>query len=38
LPVGAALAMKVEDVFVQYRRLWMRLREKGGKRSMNAGK
>ena len=31
--IGAALAMKVEDVFVQEdRRLWVRLREKGGKR------
>jgi site-specific recombinase XerD len=30
--IGAALAMKVEDVFVQDRRLWVRLREKGGKR------
>jgi integrase len=29
--VGAALAMKVDDVFVQNRRLWVRLREKGGK-------
>ena len=29
--VGAALAMRVEDVFVQNRRLWLRLREKGGK-------
>jgi len=29
--IGAALAMKVEDVFVQNRRLWVRLREKGGK-------
>lgn len=29
--VGAALAMKIEDVFVQNRRLWVRLREKGGK-------
>lgn len=29
--VGAALAMKVEDVFTQNRRLWLRLREKGGK-------
>ena len=29
--IGAALAMKVEDVFVQRRRLWVRLREKGGK-------
>lgn len=30
--VGAALAMRVEDVFTQRRRLWVRLREKGGKR------
>jgi integrase len=30
--IGAALAMQVEDVFVQDRRLWVRLREKGGKR------
>ena len=30
--VGAALGMKVEDVFVQKRRLWVRLHEKGGKR------
>jgi len=29
--IGAALAMKVEDVFVQNRRLWVRRREKGGK-------
>jgi site-specific recombinase XerC len=29
--IGAALAMKVEDVFTQSRRLWVRLREKGGK-------
>ncbi|MGF6988757.1 site-specific recombinase XerD [Paraburkholderia atlantica] len=29
--VGAALAMRVEDVYVQDRRLWVRLREKGGK-------
>jgi site-specific recombinase XerD len=29
--VGAALAMCVEDVYVQQRRLWVRLREKGGK-------
>jgi len=28
---GAALAMKVEDIFVQNRRLWVRLHEKGGK-------
>ena len=30
--VGAALGMKVEDVYVQNRRLWLRLHEKGGKR------
>ena len=30
--VGAALAMRVDDVYVQQRRLWIRLREKGGKR------
>jgi integrase/recombinase XerC len=29
--VGAALSMKVEDVFTQSRRLWLRLHEKGGK-------
>jgi len=29
--IGAALAMKVEDVFTQNRRLSVRLREKGGK-------
>lgn len=29
--IGAALAMQVEDVFTQKRRLWVRLREKGGK-------
>ncbi|MDO8322130.1 MAG: tyrosine-type recombinase/integrase [Phenylobacterium sp.] len=29
--VGAALGMKVEDVYVQQRRLWVRLHEKGGK-------
>jgi site-specific recombinase XerD len=29
--IGATLAMRVEDVFVQNRRLWVRLREKGGK-------
>jgi site-specific recombinase XerD len=28
---GAALGMDVEDVFTQKRRLWVRLREKGGK-------
>jgi site-specific recombinase XerD len=30
--VGAATAMKVDDVYVQNRRLWIRLHEKGGKR------
>ena len=30
--IGAALGMAVEDVYTQYRRLWVRLREKGGKR------
>ncbi|WP_043341654.1 tyrosine-type recombinase/integrase [Belnapia moabensis] len=30
--VGAATAMRVEDVFTQNHRLWVRLREKGGKR------
>lgn len=29
--IGAALGMKVEDVFTQNRRQWVRLREKGGK-------
>ena len=29
--VGAALAMRVRDVYVQDRRLWVRLHEKGGK-------
>ena len=29
--IGAATAMRVEDVFVQNRRLWLRLHEKGGK-------
>ncbi len=29
--IGAAVAMKVEDVFIQNRRLKVRLREKGGK-------
>lgn len=29
--VGAALKMKVEDVYVQGRRTWVRLHEKGGK-------
>jgi site-specific recombinase XerD len=30
--VGAALGMRVEDVYTQDRRLWVRLLEKGGKR------
>jgi site-specific recombinase XerD len=30
--IGAATTMKVEDVYVQNRRLWVRLHEKGGKR------
>jgi integrase/recombinase XerC len=29
--IGAALTMKVEDVYTQNRRLWLRLQEKGGK-------
>ena len=29
--IGAALAMKIEDVFTQKGRLWVRLHEKGGK-------
>jgi integrase/recombinase XerC len=29
--IGAAVAMKVDDVYVQNRRLWLRLHEKGGK-------
>lgn len=29
--IGAATAMKVEDAYVQSRRLWVRLHEKGGK-------
>ena len=34
--IGAALGMKVEDVYTQNRRLWVRLREKGGKRARHA--
>ena len=30
--VGAVLGMAVEDVYTQTRRLWVRLREKAGKR------
>ncbi|MDR7224721.1 site-specific recombinase XerD [Aminobacter aminovorans] len=29
--IGAALSMRVEDVYVQNRRFWVRLHEKGGK-------
>lgn len=29
--IGAALSMQVRDVYVQQRRLWLRLHEKGGK-------
>lgn len=29
--VGATLCMKVEDVYTQSRRLWLRLPKKGGK-------
>jgi len=29
--IGAAVGMRVEDVYTQNRRLWVRLREKGGK-------
>lgn len=29
--VGAALAMRIEDIYVQNRRVWVRLHEKGGK-------
>lgn len=29
--IGAALSMKIEDVYTQNRRLWVRLKEKGGK-------
>jgi hypothetical protein len=31
--IGAALGVAVEDVYTQNRWLWVRLREKGGKRS-----
>ena len=30
--VGAAIGMKAEDVYVQGKRIWVRLHEKGGKR------
>ena len=30
--IGAATGMRVEDVFIDQRRLWVRLNEKGGKR------
>ncbi|WP_029066181.1 tyrosine-type recombinase/integrase [Labrenzia sp. DG1229] len=29
--IGAALSLKVEDIYIQNRRLWVRLSEKGGK-------
>jgi integrase len=29
--IGAAIGMRVEDVYTQNRRLWLRLQEKGGK-------
>lgn len=29
--IGAAVGMRVEDVYTQNRRLWVRLHEKGGK-------
>ncbi|WP_197436485.1 MULTISPECIES: hypothetical protein [Rhizobium/Agrobacterium group] len=29
--IGAAISMDVRDVYVQNRRLWVRLHEKGGK-------
>ena len=32
--IGAAIAMRVEDVYPQNRRLWVRLHEKGGKHAM----
>jgi site-specific recombinase XerC len=35
--IGATLGMAVEDVFTQNRRLWVRLREKGGKRGGVSG-
>jgi len=30
--IGAALSLKVEDLYSEHRRLWVRLREKDGKR------
>jgi hypothetical protein len=30
--IAATLSMKVEDIYSERRRLWVRLREKGGKR------
>ena len=35
--IGAALGMAVEDVYTQNCRLWVRLREKGGKRHAMPG-
>jgi site-specific recombinase XerD len=34
--IGAALGMKVEDVYIQHRRLWVRLYEKGRQSPRNA--
>jgi site-specific recombinase XerD len=31
-PAGAAVKMRVEDIYIQSRRTWVRLHEKGGKR------
>ncbi len=36
LHVGAALATKVEDVYVRGRRLWVRLHDKGGNHTFRA--
>lgn len=30
--IGAAVSLRIEDIFTQQRRLWLRLHEKGGKR------
>ena len=34
--IGAAIGMRVEDVYTQNRRLWVRLNEKGGKQARHA--
>ena len=31
MTIGAAIDLRVEDVYTQNRRLWLRLQEKGGK-------